>query len=115
MTDDTQPEASSVTTRTVSKTETVVEPPHHVSLALATMTALWDWFDKRDVEKHLVAFLTLVVSYQVICWSMGYADRNHERTGTDISLVLAAINVPITAFQAAIVKWYFSARTGTSE
>lgn len=104
-------ETSSMTQKTTVTTEVTVQPPKEVSVVLATMTAFWDWFDKRDVDKHFVAFLTLIVSWIVIKWSMSYADLNHERSGVDIAAVLAAINVPITAFQAAVVKWYFNART----
>jgi hypothetical protein len=84
---------------------------------LDLMGMFWDWFDQRDVEKHVVAMATLYASYLVISWSMVYATANVARSGTDIAAVLAAINVPMTAFQAAVVKWYFNARTdgGTSQ
>ena len=73
----------------------------------------WDWFDARDVEKHLVAIFTLFIRYQVIVWSMAYASANKGQSGTDVAAVLAAINVPLSAFEAAVIKWYFAARTGT--
>jgi len=103
---------SAVTETTTVKTEVTVQPPKEVSMIVATMTMLWDWFDKRDVEKHIVAMATLFVTFGVIKWSMHYADVNEARNGTDIGLIIAAINVPLAAFQTAVIKWYFEARTG---
>jgi len=93
---------------TVSHTTTVtVEPPHQVNVILATMSAFWDWFDERQVDKHIVAIATLLVTFGVVRWSMGYATTQAARPGTDIAAVLAAINVPIMALQTAVIKWYF--------
>lgn len=82
-----------------------------VQRLLALAALFWDWFDKRDIEKHLIAVSTLLVTYMVIKWSMHYAEMNVARSGTDIAAVLAAINVPIATLQGAVIKWYFNART----
>jgi hypothetical protein len=82
------------------------------SVILATMTAFWDWFDKRDVEKHIVAMATLLVSYQVLKWAMHFADVNEARNGTDIGLIIGSITATVAAFQTAVIKWYFDACTG---
>ena len=103
--------ASSVTTTKTIKTEVVIEPPKQISVLLATMGAFWDWFDKRDVDKHAVAFMTLLMTMGVVHWSMHYAEAQSATAGADIALVLAAINVPLAAFQTAVIKWYFESRT----
>lgn len=105
--------ASAVTQTTTVKTETVVQPPEQVNKILATMSAFWDWFDKRDIDKHFVAIATLVVTFGVVRWSMYYASSNEARPGTDIAAILAAINVPLMTLQTAVIKWYFESRTTT--
>lgn len=92
-------------------TTVVFEPPHQVSKILATMSAFWDWFDKRDVDKHMVAIGSLLVTYQVVRWSMHYAEIESARPGSDIALVLGAIGVPLMTLQTAVIKWYFESRT----
>jgi hypothetical protein len=104
---------SEADTTVINNTTVIKEaPPPEVTKTLSIMTVLWDWFDQRDVEKHLVAIFTLALTFVTVRWSMHYADVNQARNGTDIGLIIAAINVPMTALQAAVIKWYFGARTG---
>jgi hypothetical protein len=103
--------SSSVTETTTVNSTITVQPPAEVNKILATMTAFWDWFDKRDVDKHIVAMTTLGVTFGVIRWSMIYAESNPARSGTDIAAILAAINVPLMALQTAVISFYFKART----
>jgi hypothetical protein len=105
--------SSSVTQTTTLKTETVVAPPAQVNVILATMTAFWDWFDARDVEKHMVAIFTLYLTYMELTWGMRFAETNAAKPGLEISAILAAIGVPLSALQTAVISFYFKARTGT--
>ena len=102
--------ASSVTQTTTTKTSVVVEPPAQVNKILATMSAFWDWFDARDVEKHIVAFFTLFLTYMELTWGMHFAEVNAAKPGLEISAILAAIGVPLSALQTAVISFYFNAR-----
>ena len=85
--------------------------PAEVTKSLSIASVFWDWFDQRDVEKHLVALFTLFMTYLELRWGMHYAEVNAAHQGSDIALILAAVGVPISALQAAVISFYFKART----
>jgi len=108
---DTTQTATVTKTETATETTTVSVEEQQVSKVLRIAGMFWDWFDQRDVEKHLVALFTLFMTFMELRWGMHFAEVNEARPGTDIALVLAAIGVPLTALQAAVINWYFTART----
>lgn len=81
---------------------------------LDLMGMFWDWFDQRQVEKHLVAAATMIATFMVIRWSIGYADLHVDKSGSDLALVIGAINAPMLALQGVVINYYFKARTETS-
>jgi hypothetical protein len=101
------------TTTETKKISVTIKPPREVNVILAIMSAFWNWFDERDVEKHLVALSTLILTYKILNWSMGYAASETVRSGTEIAAVLASINVPMAGLQAAVINFYFKARTSS--
>lgn len=105
----------SVTTTAASTAAQVPDPkiqvPVHVNRFLATLSLFWDWFDQRDIEKHTTASAVMYVTYKVIFWSMSYAELAVNHPGLDIAAVIAAVNAPMLALQAAVVSFYFKSRT----
>ncbi len=75
----------------------------------------WDWIDYRDVDKHLVSFATLAMTYYMVRWSMHFAEVNPYKSGTELAAVLGVINAPYMALQAAVLKFYFDSRPTSPE
>lgn len=71
----------------------------------------WDFIDKRDIDKHIVSIAILAGTYTVTRWSMQYAGQG-DRPGLEVAAIIAAVQVPYMALQAAALAWYFRARTG---
>lgn len=70
----------------------------------------WDFIDKRDIDKHIVSLAVLSGTYTVTSWAMQYA-VHAERPGLEVAAIIAAVQVPYMALQAAAIAWYFRART----
>ena len=77
---------------------------------LPMLSQIWDWVDRRDIDKHLVSMFTIFLGYVVIKWSMGYAEANATKPGIDIAAILGAINAPYMALQAVVLRFYFDSR-----
>ena len=72
----------------------------------------WDWIDRRQVDAHIVNAITLYGTIKITTWGMHFAEHG-DRPGLEIAAILAAIGVPWTALQAAMVKFIFDARRGS--
>ena len=70
----------------------------------------WEWFDKRDVDKHLVSVFILYGTWRLTEWAMAYAAMNHTKSGVEIAAIIAAVTAPYMAMQAAALASYFKAR-----
>jgi len=79
------------------------------------MSRFWDWFDYRDVDKHIIAIATMFMTYFIVKWSMSFAEANASKSSMDIAAVLGVINAPYMALQAAVLKFYFEARPTSAE
>lgn len=75
------------------------------------LTILWDWIDKRDIDKHIVAGLVLWMTFKITDWAMHLAMNHPEKTGLEIAAIIGAIMVPWSALQAAAIKFFFEARS----
>lgn len=69
----------------------------------------WDFIDKRDIEKHAMAWTIVVATIKLGLWTLTFATTS-AKTGTDIAAIIAAIWLPWSGVQAIVVKWYFDAR-----
>lgn len=78
--------------------------------ALAWLTRLWDWIDKRDIDKHAVAWAFLIGTGKVTAWATYFAEYS-QRPGLETAAVIAAATAPFMAVQAVVIKWYFDSRT----
>lgn len=72
---------------------------------------LWDFIDKRDIDKHLVSIVILYGTVRLTRWAMAYASL-HCSEGANAAMIIAAVAAPYMALQAAALKWYFDARSG---
>jgi hypothetical protein len=73
--------------------------------------ALWDFVDKRDIDKHIVAWWSFYVTYTLVYWSLEYVFKHPDKPGLEMAAIIGAILLPWTPVQGAIVKWYFAARS----
>lgn len=72
---------------------------------------LWDFIDKRDIDKHVVASLVMYQTLVITQWSFEYAKYLTTQPGMEIAAVIVAIDAPWSILVGAVVKWYFNART----
>lgn len=76
-------------------------------------TQLWDWVDKRDIDKHAISVGIFYGTIKVTEWSMAFAAANADRPGMELAAIIAAVAAPYMALQAAAVKFYFDARSSS--
>lgn len=77
------------------------------------LTRLWDWVDRREVDKHTVSICVLYGTVVVTRWAMNFAEVQSSlgRGGTEIAAIIAAVLGPYSLLQAAAIKFYFDNRT----
>lgn len=73
-------------------------------------TDLWDWIDKRDIDKHVVSVVIMLGTIKILEWATGYADRHADKSGLEVAAVMAAVLAPYMALQAAAISFYFKSR-----
>ena len=70
----------------------------------------WDFVDKRDIDKHAMAWVIVAGTVKLTYWSVAFAAAS-SRPGTDVAAIIAALWVPWSGVQAIVVHWYFDSRT----
>lgn len=73
-------------------------------------TDVWDFIDRRDIDKHAVSIVILLGTIKVTEWAMAYAADHTDKSGLEIAATIAAVLVPYNALQAAAINFYFRAR-----
>lgn len=72
---------------------------------------LWDWIDKRDIDKHTLSVGIFYGTIKLTEWAMVYASSHPDKPGIEIAAIIAAVTAPYMGLQAAAIKYYFDART----
>lgn len=74
----------------------------------------WDFIDKRDVDKHAMAWLLVIAgiagTWYLIDWTLDYAYAHQDKSGVELGLVVAAYMIPwngVLAVVTFVIKWYF--------
>ena len=75
----------------------------------------WDFVDKRQIDAYAVSLLILWGTVRVTDWAMGFVDAHPEVDGLKSAAVIAAVMTPLSAMQAAALKFLFEARSKTFE
>lgn len=75
------------------------------------LTRIWDAFDARDIDKHLMSWMVFAVTIWIVWWATHFVENHPDKPGLEVAAVLGAVMVPWTPLQAAVVNWYFRART----
>lgn len=70
-------------------------------------TKLWDWFENRRIDQHLVAGWILYISYDITQWAINFYANHPDKSGTDLAVILAAVTVPWSAAQTYALKFWF--------
>jgi hypothetical protein len=77
----------------------------------------WEWFDRRDVDKHIVVLLVMVATYRITQWGMdSYRDwiaaaaTGHMVSGVEAAALVAAVMAPWAYIVQGVVAWYFKTR-----
>lgn len=73
--------------------------------------AVWDFIDRRQIDKHLVSLVILYGTVKMTEWAMGFAAALGAKPGLEVAAVIAAVTAPYMALQAAALAFYFKART----
>lgn len=71
----------------------------------------WDFVDKRDIDKHLMAWATFGMTFYMLDWTLDFIYSHPDKPGLDVGAIVAAYMVPWTPMQAAVIKWYFESRS----
>ena len=71
---------------------------------------VWDWVDKRDIDKHLASWFIFVATWDITHWALNFVSTHPEKSGTEAAAVIAAVMFPWSGLQAAALKWYFDSR-----
>jgi len=75
------------------------------------ISRMWDWIDKRQIDKHVVSVVVLYGTKLVTEWAIRYADAHYDNeNGMAIAAIIAAVTTPYMALQAASIKFYFDSR-----
>lgn len=77
---------------------------------IKTFERLWDWVDRRQIDKHALSVGIFYGTVKLTEWAMLYAAAHPDKPGIDIAAIIAAITAPYMALQAAAIKFYFDAR-----
>lgn len=80
---------------------------------LSHLGKLWDWVDKRDIDKHVVTLAVLWGTKVLTDWAMMFAALHAAKPGLEIAAIIAAVTAPYMALQAAAIGFYFNTRGQT--
>lgn len=72
---------------------------------------LWDFIDKRDIDKHFVAVVLIWKTLEITQWAFHFAEKVSTQPGMEVAAIIVAILGPWSLLIGAVVKWYFNART----
>lgn len=75
----------------------------------------WDFIDQRDIDKHLIAWATFYITYFLLNWVLNFVWVYPDKPGLEVAAIVAAVLMPWTPVQGAVIKWYFAARTHSQE
>jgi hypothetical protein len=79
-----------------------------VALRLAD---LWDFIDKREIDKHAISATVLWFSFRITEWAMQFVSTHPEKSGVEAAAVIAAVLLPWSGVQAGAIAWVFKARS----
>lgn len=71
------------------------------------LTELWDFIDKRDIDKHAFTWLVGACAWDVTRWGMKFAEAHPEMSGAELAAVMIAVGGPVALFAGAVTSWYF--------
>lgn len=75
-------------------------------MSFACIKQFWDWFDERDIDKHVLSAAVMFSTFKLTFWAVTFATVS-TKTGAEIGMIIAAVLVPWTPLQAAALKWQF--------
>ena len=75
-------------------------------MLLEWIKRFWDWFDARDIDKHILSAAVMISTFKITAWAISFA-TTCTKPGAEIGIIIAAVLVPWTPLQAAALKWQF--------
>lgn len=73
---------------------------------------LFDFIDKRMIIRRVIILLVLYETVDVYLWAKSYA-MLPGKSGADLSVVIAALTVPISILQGFMFRMYDESRVGS--
>lgn len=74
------------------------------------LSDIWNFIDARDIDKHAMAWAVFAVTCYQIFWVMEFVWDHPEKPGLEVGAIVAALMLPWTPVQAAVISWYFNSR-----
>jgi len=77
------------------------------------MADMWDWVDKRDIDKHAITGFGLYLAAKATFWGMDFANLAiaAKVPGLEIAAIIASVTAIVSMMAGVIVKFHFNART----
>jgi len=85
-----------------------------VEAAKSAATGFWNWVDGRAIVRRLCLLVTFWMTWDITKWAMTFAAAGVFKNGAELAAVVAAVQVPVLALQAAVLKFYFDSRDPAS-
>lgn len=76
---------------------------------LTLLSMVWDFIDKRDIDKHVVSGAILIGTTRITEWAMTFA-LTCNKPGIEVAAIIGAILGPYAALQGAAISFYFNVR-----
>lgn len=73
---------------------------------MSKLDDFWLQIEKGQVVRRIAFFGMMWMSYETIMWSMAYVSAIQGDVSTAHAMLIGAVLTPITALQAAIIKFY---------
>lgn len=73
----------------------------------AVLSEAWDFIDKRDIDKHAIAWSTFAFTIYLTDWALEYVFAHPDKPGLELAAVVAAVLLPWTPVQKYVFEDYF--------
>jgi hypothetical protein len=78
----------------------------------ARLSQMWDFIDKRDIDKHIVAAIIILYgTAKLTAWGIRFAERwleaGHAIPGSEVALVVGAVLAPYMMVASVVAGFYF--------
>lgn len=90
-------------------TEVPIERKRRTDGWFGWVTAILDFIDNRDIDKHAVAVVVMTGQWRITEWAFKFADDS-SRPGLEVAAIIAAVAGTYSLMTSVAVTFYFKTR-----